>query len=59
MLLLCTYELGNDIIYRVEIAGSAGNCWQKQVKRTFSRITYLGGLRFMARYQLGSRISKQ
>ena len=48
MLLLCTYELGNDIIYRVEIAGSAGNCGEKQAKRTFSRITNLGGLRGMA-----------
>ena len=59
MMLLCTYELGNDIIYRVKIAVSAGNWWLKQVKRTFSRITNLGGLRVMARYQLGSRNSRQ
>ena len=51
MLLLCTYELCDDIIYRVKIAVSAGNCWLNQVKRTFSRITNLGGLRVKARYK--------
>ena len=59
MLLLCTYELCNDIIYKVKIAVIAGNCWLKQVKRTFSRITNLGGLRDMARYELGSGNSSQ
>ena len=59
MMLLCTYELCDDIIYRVKIAVRAGNCWLNQVKRTFSRITNLGGLRDMARYQLGSRNSRQ
>ena len=63
MMLLCTYELGNDIICRVKKAVSAGNCWLKQVKRTLSRITNLGGLRVMARvmarYQLGGRNSRQ
>ena len=42
MLLLYTYESCDDIIYRVKIAGGGGNYRQKQVKRTFSRITNLG-----------------
>ena len=42
MMLLCTYELGNDIIYRVLIGGCAANWYEKQEKRTFSRITNLG-----------------